>query len=394
MQEITSPPSVDFIKQRLIDVAWDDAPIHPIIQRILMARGCSDLQAVSYDLSRLIHFDALTHANQMAQYLHDAIEHQQRILIGDYDVDGATSIITMMEGLLSLGAKHVDYIVPNRFKTGYGLSLKLLPDVLAKKPDVVVTVDNGIMSHEAVDELMSLGIKVLITDHHQAGSSVPNATVVVNPNQPDGGDSLRALAGVGVAFYVICALRSLRRSLNHSVPSLGGLLDIVALGTVADCVPLTYNNRLLVAKGLDRIHQGKAHPGIYQLIATTRTAHTEVTTQTIGFQLGPKLNAAGRLDDMSVGVSALLGEGNADAIKQLDAFNEERKAIQQHSVEDVIVALSESDQPIDDIIVVYDEHWHEGVLGLMASRIKDHFQRPTIVLSQAEPGVLKGLQDH
>ena len=177
MQESTSAPSVDFIKQRLIDVAWDDAPSHPNpFKRILMARGCSDFLAVSYDLSRVdSFFDALTHANQMAQYLHDAIEHQQRILIvGDYDVDGATSIISMMERLIkSLGAKHVDYIVPNRFKTGYGLSLKLLPDVLAKDPNVVVTVDNGIMSHEAVDELMSLGIKVLITGHHQAGSGVP-----------------------------------------------------------------------------------------------------------------------------------------------------------------------------------------------------------------------------
>ena len=210
----------------------------------------------------------------------------------------------------------------------------------------------------------------------------------LTPINQMGGDSLRALAGVGVAAFMSYVLLIVATIIGYSVPSLGGLLDIVALGTVADCVPLTYNNRLLVAKGLDRIHQGKAHPGIYQLIICWWPP--EVTTQTIGFQLGPKLNAAGRLDDMSVGVSALLGEGNADAIKQLDAFNEERKAIQQHSVEDVIVALSESDQPIDDIIVVYDEHWHEGVLGLMASRIKDHFQRPTIVLSQAEPGVLKG----
>ncbi|MGC6404812.1 MAG: single-stranded-DNA-specific exonuclease RecJ [Candidatus Comchoanobacterales bacterium] len=381
--------AINKIQKRSFNHRWQGNDIHPVLMRVLLARGCVSLDELNYDINKLKHFTLLGNINEIAQELHEAITQKKRILIvGDYDVDGATSIVTMYEGLKMHGAECVDYLVPNRFRTGYGLSVKLIPEVLSFSPDVIITVDNGIAAHEAVSLLKSKGIKVLITDHHQAGDVLPCADVIVNPNQLNGGKELSELAGVGVAFYVICALRAYQRSLGITVPSLLSLLDVVALGTVADCVPLSFNNRLLIAKGLERIRQGKARPGIYELIQSTRTHYSKISCDTIGFQIGPKLNAAGRLDDMSVGVKALLSNGDQYSVEELDALNEQRKRIQRDGVDKIIEDLSQ--YTIDDIIVVYNDSWHEGVLGLMASKIKDFFQRPTLVLTKANEGIFKG----
>lgn len=377
--------------------------LHPLLQRIYAGRGITDMGELALGLGELLPPDALLGTAEAASMLADAIEGDARVVVvGDFDADGATSSALAVDVLRQMGLREVSYLVPNRFEFGYGLSPEIVALAAERGPDLIVTVDNGISSHEGVAVARELGISVLVTDHHLPGAELPAADVIVNPNQPACSFPSKSLAGVGVMFYVLMALRAeLRRrgwfdDSGHTEPNLGDALDLVALGTVADVVPLDHNNRILVAAGLARMRAGRARPGIAALFEVAGRDITQASSSGLGFIAGPRLNAAGRLDDMSLGIECLLSQSTLVARPQaqrLDELNRERRQIEQGMEQEALARLEHlqvASEQTPYALSVYDAGFHQGVVGIVASRLKERFHRPTIVFADAGEGQLKG----
>lgn len=367
-----------------------------LLARLLAARSVTAEDWSLQEMPHLLKPDALTGATRMAQLLADAIAQQKRILIiGDYDADGATATSVAMRGLDMMGAR-VDFLVPNRFEYGYGLTPEIVALAATQQPEVILTVDNGIASIDGVAAAKALGMQVLITDHHLPGEQTPAADCIVNPNQRGCDFPSKHLAGVGVMFYVLIALRAelkQRGMLAEDEVHLGSLLDLVALGTVADLVRLDANNRILVRQGLKRIRQGLACPGILAILKLAGRDPAQVNAQDLGFYVGPRLNAAGRLDDMTIGIRCLLAETPQEAMQyaqQLHVLNAERKQIEAEMQWDAMADLTEDFTDSQYTISVFQPDWHQGVIGILASRIKERFHRPVIAFADAGDGLIKG----
>jgi single-stranded-DNA-specific exonuclease len=378
-------------------------PLPPALKQIYANRGVDRLDDITLPLSQLAPPSALKGAQAAAEMLADAIEfHASVVIVGDFDADGATSCALAVSLLKQMGLEEVTYLVPNRFEFGYGLTPEIVGIAAQYQPDVLVTVDNGIASIDGVMAAQMLGMSVIITDHHLPGDTLPEADIIVNPNQPGCPFPSKALAGVGVMFYVLTALRAELRgrgwfeSMGIDIPNLADALDLVALGTVADVVPLDKNNRTLVAAGLARMRSGRARPGIEALFEVAGRDISQVSSTDLGFVAGPRLNAAGRLDDMSVGIECLLAESSASArilATQLNDFNKERKEIERTMQTDAMTLLEKGDLSVgneDFALSLFREDWHQGVVGILASRIRERFHRPTIVFAQSGDGELKG----
>ncbi len=379
------------------------APLPRALKQIYANRGVDRLDDITLPLSQLAPPSALKGAQAAAEMLADAIEfHASVVIVGDFDADGATSCALAVSLLKQMGLEEVTYLVPNRFEFGYGLTPEIVGIAAQYQPDVLVTVDNGIASIDGVMAAQMLGMSVIITDHHLPGDTLPEADIIVNPNQPGCTFPSKALAGVGVMFYVLTALRAELRqrgwfeSMGIDIPNLADALDLVALGTVADVVPLDKNNRTLVAAGLARMRSGRARPGIEALFEVAGRDISQVSSTDLGFVAGPRLNAAGRLDDMSVGIECLLAESSASArtlATQLNDFNKERKEIERTMQTDAMALLEKGDLSVgneDFALSLFREDWHQGVVGILASRVRERFHRPTIVFAQSGDGELKG----
>ena len=370
-----------------------------LLTRLYAARGVQSQAELDKSLARLIPYQQLKGIEAAVDLLVIALEQRQRILIvGDFDADGATASTVGLLGLRLLGATHVDYLVPNRFEYGYGLTPEIVGVALTRSPQLLITVDNGISSVDGVAAAKKAGLKVLVTDHHLPGNELPDADAIVNPNQPGCDFPSKALAGVGVIFYVLIALRARLNSLgwyqNSKAPNIAELLDLVALGSVADVVPLDANNRILVHQGLERIRAGRARPGLKAILEVAKRDHSKITSTDLGFILGPRLNAAGRLDDMSLGIECLLtDDANAarEMAAQLDEMNQDRKSIEQGMQREALAQLKEL--TVDSMpfgLCLFDPEWHQGVIGILASRLKERYFRPTIAFADAGDGMLKG----
>jgi single-stranded-DNA-specific exonuclease len=392
MTEIVQRTYATAISQQLTD-----SGMPALLARIYAARGIASTSQLDTGLSQLLPFTQLKNAQQMASLLADAIAAKRRLLIvADYDADGATACAVGLRGLRILGAQ-VDFIVPNRFEYGYGLTPEIVRLAALSRPDIIVTVDNGIASVEGVAEARRLGIEVLVTDHHLPGDSLPEALCIVNPNQPGCTFPSKNLAGVGVMFYVLLALRAELRTrgafADKVEPNLGNLLDLVALGTVADVVKLDENNRILVQQGLLRMRAGRACAGITALLQVARKLPEQASAYEMGFIVGPRLNAAGRLEDMGLGIQCLLTDDAAEAddiAARLDSLNQERRSIEADMQQAALVALENIDPTDGYSLALFDESWHQGVIGILASRLKDRFHRPVIAFARAQNGEIKG----
>jgi single-stranded-DNA-specific exonuclease len=389
---------------KLVERSWSpraehalvSSGVHPLLARLYAARRIASAAEVRYDGANLLAPAGLAHAEDAARLLADAIEAKKRILIvADYDADGATACAVGMRALRAFGAS-VDYLVPDRFKLGYGLTPELVELASQRKPDLIITVDNGIASVEGVARAKALGIATLITDHHLPGAQLPDAACIVNPNQPGCGFPSKALAGVGVMFYVMLALRSELRKRNafageRKEPNLGSLTDLVALGTVADVVPLDANNRTLVALGLKRIREGKGQAGIAALLRAAGRRPQEASSFDLGFVAGPRLNAAGRLADMTLGIECLVTDDEARAANcatELDRLNRERRRIEADMLEQALAHLAAVSEAGSTF---FNPAWHEGVVGILASRLKDRLYSPVICFARSADGrSLKG----
>jgi single-stranded-DNA-specific exonuclease len=367
------------------------------LARVLAARGIRLPDQLEASLSGLIPPEKLTNSGRMAQLLADAIEQGKKLLIiGDYDADGATATAVGVRGLRSMGA-NVDFLVPNRFEYGYGLTPEIVALAATQQPDIIVTVDNGIASVEGVQAANALGIAVLVTDHHLPGDETPEAACILNPNQRGCDFPSKHLAGVGVMFYALLALRAELRArgvfASRPEPNLTELLDLVALGTVADLVRLDENNRILVEQGLRRIRAGKGCPAIPALMRLAGRDPTRAGAQDLGFSVGPRLNAAGRLDDMSLGISCLLADDAITAqrmAQQLHELNMERRNIEAGMHNAALASLEQIEVADRYSLSLYQEDWHQGVIGILASRIKERYHRPVIAFASAGDGLLKG----
>ena len=378
-----------------------DDEIHPLLARVYAARGAG-ADELDLSLARLLPPARLHNADRAALLLADAIaQHKKLLIIGDFDADGATSTALAVSALKQFGAVNVDYLVPNRFDYGYGLTPEIVALAATRHPDLIITVDNGISSIDGVEAATELGIATVITDHHLAGRELPAADVIVNPNQPGCEFPSKNLAGVGVIFYVMLALRAELRSRGwfgqRQEPNLAHYSDLVALGTVADVVPLDHNNRILVAAGLQRIRAGQARPGITALLEVASRDSRSIVASDLGFAVGPRINAAGRLDDMSIGIECLLSEdpGRAASLAmQLHQLNQDRRVIEGDMQEEALRELGqlklveEGDPPV--AMTLYQSGWHQGVIGILASRIKDRLHRPTIAFADGDDGQIKG----
>ncbi|WP_415034799.1 single-stranded-DNA-specific exonuclease RecJ [Azonexus sp.] len=380
--------------------AWqlEQQGVHPLLARLYAARGIRDKGELDYDLKALLPPASLTHANAAAELLADAIEAEARLLIiGDYDCDGATATAVGIRALRALGAE-VDFLLPDRFKLGYGLSPAIVDLAAEQSPDLIITVDNGIASLEGVARAQELGIATLITDHHLPGDELPGAECIVNPNQPGCNFASKNLAGVGVLFYVMLALRAVLRERGYFTervePNFANLLDLVALGTVADVVKLDRNNRILVSQGLQRIRAGRLQVGLSALFKAAGRDPKRATTFDLGFTLGPRLNAAGRLADMRLGVECLITDDPGRALniaQELNALNQARREIEADMQAQALTLLETMD--LDNAapgIALFDADWHEGVVGILASRIKEKLHRPVFAFAPGENGVIKG----
>ena len=376
--------------------------LHPLLARLYAARGIKTRSELDYELKSLLPPALLTHAAKAAVLLADAIEAQARILIvADYDCDGATACaigIRALRAMASDSGAHIDYLVPNRFTYGYGLTPGIVDLAATMTPDLIVTVDNGIASIEGVARANELGIATLITDHHLPADELPAAECIVNPNQPGCTFPSKHLAGVGVMFYVMLALRAELRQRGwfegeRKEPNLGALLDLVALGTVADVVKLDQNNRILVNQGLKRMREGKLTPGLRAIFRAAGRDPAKATSLDLGFIVGPRLNAAGRLADMSLGIEALItdDEGRALSIaQQLDALNRERKDIESGMQNQALIHLETLYTGDGAGVALFDPEWHQGVIGILASRIKDKLHCPVFAFAPGENGEIKG----
>ena len=391
-------------------VQWqlEQQGVHPLLARIYAARGIQTKSELDYDLKALIPPAQLTYAAEAAVLLADAIEAQARILIvADYDCDGATACAVGVRALRAMAGDSgaaIDYLVPNRFTYGYGLSPEIVDLAATLNPDLLVTVDNGIASIAGVTRANELGIATLITDHHLPAEELPTADCIVNPNQPGCDFPSKCIAGVGVMFYVMLALRAELRERGWFAPetgikepNLGALLDLVALGTVADVVKLDRNNRILVNQGLKRMREGRLNPGIRALFRAAGRDPAKAGSMDLGFMIGPRLNAAGRLADMSLGIEALITDDDARALniaQELDTLNRERKDIESGMQEQALVHLDSIDDSEGPAIALFDPEWHQGVIGILASRIKDKRHRPVFAFARGDSetgdGEIKG----
>jgi len=377
--------------------ALEQAGLAPAWARLYAARGVTHPEQVAHRLPQLLPPAGLLHIERAAVLLADAIHANKRLLIiADYDADGATACAVGVRGLRLLGAQ-VDFLVPNRLEHGYGLTPDIVRLAAGRRPDLIVTVDNGIAAVDGVAAANALGIPVLVTDHHLPGDALPDAACIVNPNQPGCGFASKNLAGVGVMFYVLLALRAELRQRGvyaaQSEPDLRVLLDLVALGTVADVVRLDANNRTLVENGLARMRAGKACAGINALFRAAARDPARATVFDLGFMLGPRLNAAGRIDDMALGIECLLADDPAAAqqlAQRLDTLNRTRRDVESDMLEEALAILASFSPTDSHSLTAYQPGWHIGVIGILASRLKDKFHRPTIVLASSENGELKG----
>jgi len=387
---VTRPVNTAFASQLMA------GGLSPFLARLYAARGISSPAQLEADLKRLIPPDQLRNSGTMAKLLADALEKRKKLLIvADYDADGATACAVGLRALRGFGA-NVDYLVPNRFEYGYGLTPEIVQLAAEqKKPDVLITVDNGIASIDGVAEANRLGMKVLVTDHHLPGDALPDAWCIINPNQPGCDFPSKSLAGVGVMFYLMLALRAELRIRgaysDKPEPNLGALLDLVALGTVADVVRLDDNNRLLVQHGLQRMRSGRAHAGITALFNAAGRDVRRASAYDLGFVAGPRLNAAGRLTDMSLGIECLITDDPiraADIARQLDQLNRQRRDIEADMQESALASVEDVEPSYT--LSLYDPHWHQGVIGILASRLRERFHRPTFAFAAANNGELKG----
>jgi single-stranded-DNA-specific exonuclease len=379
------------------------AQMHPVLARIYASRGMSPA-TIENSLQHLLPYHELKGIEEAVVVLADAIKANKRLLlVGDFDADGATSVTVAVRALKMMGAQFVDYLVPNRFEFGYGLTPEIVNVAMGFTPDVIITVDNGISSVEGVACAKAKGLQVVITDHHLPGPTLPNADAIVNPNQEGDIFPSKHLAGVGVIFYVMLALRAHLRNQNWFIaqkisdPNLAQLLDLVALGTVADVVALDHNNRILVHQGLARIKAGKACIGIQALMSVANCVPQKCSASSMGFALAPRLNAAGRLQDMSLGIACLLSDDLPAAIDmamQLDALNQQRRNLEaQMKIEAMAqideMALGDRDK-LPAGVCLYDVNWHQGVVGILAGRLKERLQRPAICFAKVSDTELKG----
>lgn len=389
------PPRI--VRRGTVDAgSWPES-VPPLLRRIYAARGASNLRQAQPRLAQLLPPDTLSGLASAVALLADAIAAQRHILIvGDFDCDGATACAVGVLGLRLLGARHVSHAVPNRMVHGYGLSPALVEELVALQPDLLVTVDHGIACHSGIAAAKAHGWQVLVTDHHLPGERLPAADAIVNPNLAGDAFPSKMLAGVGVMFYVLLALRQQLRNTGAFTdrdPDLAALLDLVAVGTVADLVPLDANNRALVGAGLRRLRAGQGCIGLQALIAASGRESRWLTAADIGFALAPRLNAAGRLEDMALGIELLLCDNRprADEIAALlNEINAERRAVQQAMTDDAERAVAKADLlahgQAPAALCLFDPEWHPGVVGLVASKLKDRLHRPTIVFAPAEPG--------
>lgn len=378
--------------------------VSPLLERIFLARGVTSAAELDRTLAKLPSPWLLSGMDVMVGHLLTAIKTRQKIsIVADFDADGATSCAVAVKGLQLLGAGQVNFVVPNRFEYGYGLTPEIVALVKRQNPDVLITVDNGISSIDGVKVAKDLGIKVLITDHHLPGSELPAADAIVNPNLPDDKFPSGALAGVGVMFYVLMALRSRLREQGWfeqkqmPEPNLAQLLDYVALGTVADVVALDSVNRVLVYQGLQRIRSGRGHPGLNALIEVSGRNPQTIVASDLGFALGPRLNAAGRMDDMALGIQCLLTDDPGlakDIAVQLDELNNDRREVEGQMSREAMALLADmnvlNEQHLPAGVCLYDANWHQGVIGILASRIKDRVHRPVIAFAPAGKDEIKG----
>lgn len=392
------------IKRRPIDpvIYKENEHLYPALARILAARNCKDLASLEYNLKDMLAPD-LKDIDKACDLLVTAIDNKEKILIvGDFDVDGATSTTVAIKCLRMFGARNVDFIVPNRFEFGYGLTPEIIDHYSGKNPDLIITVDNGISSIEGVKYAKNKGIKVLITDHHLPGEETPEADALINPNQRGCQFPAKSTAGVGVIFYVMLALKNKLRALGRfegkvKEPNLAEVLDLVALGTVADVVPLEPNNRILVSHGLKRMVAGKVCHGIRAIMTVAGKNIRRIGSSDLGFSIAPRLNAAGRLDDMALGIKCLLAETYEEALdiaKRLDSLNIERRAIEEEMQKEASVIIDSLEATLEgkklNGICLYGPEWHQGVIGILASRTKDRLHRPVIVFASDKGDVLKG----
>lgn len=377
-----------------------------LLQRIYASRGVTHEGELDRRLQTLLPFNSLIDIDKASRRIAEAIRLQQSILIvGDFDADGATSTALAVSALKAMGAKTIDYLVPNRFQFGYGLTAALVNVAKQMQPHLIITVDNGISNHDGVDTANCAGIDVIITDHHLPADVLPNAYAIVNPNQPHDPFPSKSIAGVGVIFYVMLALRRYLVNENWFVtqgiaePNMAQFLDLVALGTVADVVALDQNNRILVQQGVARMKQGLCRPGIKALIKVANRDPARLKESDLGFAVAPRLNAAGRLEDMSVGISCLLSENDAEAMAlalRLDELNKERRVIEAEMKDQALLNINqlinkiEHGQALPVALCLMDESWHQGVIGILAGRLKERYHRPTIIFAKVSDDELKG----
>lgn len=379
------------------------ADLPPLLRRLYASRGVRSARELERSVKGMLPWQQLNGIDNAVEILYNAFREGTRIIVvGDFDADGATSTALSVLGMRALGCDNISYLVPNRFEDGYGLSPEVVDQAKARGAQLIVTVDNGISSHAGVAHAKTLGIPVIVTDHHLPGDTLPDAEAIINPNLRDCEFPSKSLAGVGVAFYLMLALRTFLRDKGWfdergiAPPNLAELLDLVALGTVADVVPLDANNRILTWQGLSRIRAGKCRPGIKALLEISNRDPQQLAASDLGFALGPRLNAAGRLDDMSVGVALLLCDNLGEArvlASELDALNQTRKEIEQGMQAEALILcekLERSSETLPGGLAMYHPEWHQGVVGILASRIKERFHRPVIAFAPAGDGTLKG----
>ncbi len=379
------------------------AQVPPLLQRLYASRGVRSMADLERSAKGLLPWQQLNGMAQAVKLLHQALtDNLHIVVVGDFDADGATSTALSVLALRAFGGKRVSYLVPNRFEDGYGLSPEVVDQAHARGAQMIVTVDNGISSHSGVARAHELGLPVLVTDHHLPGDILPAADAIINPNLADCDFPSKSLAGVGVAFYLMLALRAHLRDCGWfeqqrvAIPNLAEYLDLVALGTVADVVPLDANNRILTWQGLSRIRAGHCRPGIRALLEVANRDPKRLNASDLGFALGPRLNAAGRLDDMSVGVALLMSDSLGEArmlANELDGLNQTRKEIEQGMQAEAMAlceSLSRNSDSLPAGLALYHQEWHQGVVGILASRIKERFHRPVIAFAPAGDGTLKG----
>ncbi len=378
--------------------------LHPVVARVLAARNVLSVSELDYRLEKLHPASLLAGMDDAVALLVDALSLDKRILVvADYDADGATGCAVAVRGLRLLGAAHVDYLVPNRFEFGYGLTPEIVAVAEQRAPELLITVDNGISSVDGVAAAAARNVPVIVTDHHLPGEHLPQAAAIVNPNQPGDNFPSKCLAGVGVAFYLLIALRAALREKRWfdqrglQEPNLGQLLDLVALGTVADVVPLDANNRILVARGIARIRGGRAQPGVAALLEVAGRDSNHLTASDLAFAVAPRLNAAGRLTDMTLGIECLLCDDPslaADMAATLDGLNRERRDIEARMRDQAMAQVEalglESEETLPHGLCLFDPEWHPGVVGIVASRVKERLHRPVIAFAPDSEGMLKG----